>query len=173
MAALLLAEGGILFDLGINIQVVIAQALIFFATFVILRKLLFARVMKFMTDREAEAERQAAKIRVDLAEAEKLTKEYEAHIARIDKEAWERLQGVLKEALEARAKIAAEAQVRASQEAKNALAAITREKAAAMDALRKEVSTMTRQSIERVIGVPVEEGALEAALKSSTGGGTP
>ena len=156
-----------MFDLGIRPQVVLAQALIFIATFLVLRRLLFGRIMSFMAGREAEAERQAAKIRHDREEVERLSKEYEAHVARIDKEAWERLQGLLKEAIEARARIAAEAQQRAAQEVKSALAAIAREKATASESLRKEVSALSRQAVERVVGVPVEAGALDSALKSA------
>src|SRR5687767_1510628 len=132
MAALLLAEGGILFDLGIRLQVVGAQILIFSVTFIVLRRLLFGRIMDHMTAREREAEHAAEKIRHDRSEAERLAKEYEAQLARIDKEAWERLQNVLKEALEARSKIAAEAQQRAAQETKAALAVITQERDAAL-----------------------------------------
>jgi F-type H+-transporting ATPase subunit b len=159
MAALLLAaEGGILFDLGINPKVVAVQIVIFLATFFILRRLLFVPVMKFMTDREAEAARAAEKIRHERLEGERLAKEYEAHLARIDKEAWDRLQGVLKEALEARARMAAEAQQRTSQETKAALAVIARERDAALETLRKDVPAMSRQAVERVLGVPIERG---------------
>jgi F-type H+-transporting ATPase subunit b len=159
MAALLLAaEGGILFDLGINLKVVAVQIVIFLTTFFILRSLLFVPVMKFMTEREAEAERAAERIRHERLEGERLAKEYEAHLARIDKEAWERLQSVLKEAMEVRAKLAAEAQQRAAQETKAALAVIARERDAAMESLRKEVPAMSKQAVERVLGVPVEGG---------------
>ena len=158
MTALLLAEGGILVDLGIRPQVVAVQIVIFLVTFFLLRKILFVPVMKFMTDREAEAERAAEKIRHDRLEAERLAKEYEAHLARIDKEAWERLQSLLKEALEARARVAAEAQQRASQETKAAMAAIARERDAALETLRKDVPAMARQAVERVLGVPLESG---------------
>lgn len=159
MAALALSEGGILFDLGINLKVVLVQAVIFVVTLFALRRILFLPVMKFMTDREAEAERAAEKIRRERIEAERLAKEYEAHIARIDKEAWDRLQGVLKAALEARARLASEAQQRAALETKAALAVIARERDAALDSLRKDVPAMSRQAVERVLGVPLESAA--------------
>ena len=166
MTALILAEeSGVLFDLGIRVQVLVAQALIFLVTFFILRKILFARVLDHMVAREAEAGRVEEKIRADRAEAERLSREYEAHLARIDKEAWERLQGVLKEAIEARGKITAEAQARAAQETKTALAAIARDRDAALDGLRKEIPALSRQVVERVIGLPLEPDALQASSK--------
>lgn len=164
MAGLLLAQGGILDDLGINLWVVGMQGIIFFLTFLALRKILFKRIMDHMIAREAEAHEAEEKIRHDRAEAERLAKELEAQLARIDKEAWERMQGVLKEAMVARGKIAAEAQQKAAQETKLALEAISRDRAATLESLRKEVPAMARQVVERVIGVP-ESDALQAAGK--------
>jgi F-type H+-transporting ATPase subunit b len=165
MASLLLAEGGILFDLGINPKVVAVQIVIFLTTFFILRRLLFVPVMKFMTEREAEAERAAEKIRFERAEGDRLAKEYELHLARIDKEAWDRLQAILKEAIEARGRMAAEAQQRAAQETRAALEVISKERTAALAALKKDIPAMSRQAVERVLGVPFESGTLESAAK--------
>lgn len=165
MTALLLAQGGILDDLGINPWVVGMQAIIFFLTFLALRKLLFGRIMDHMTAREAEADRSAETLRHERAEGERLAKEYENELARIDKEAWERLQGVLKEALEARARVVAESQQKASQVTKAALEVIAKERTAALAELRAEVPALARQAAERVLGVPMEPDAFEAAAK--------
>ena len=155
MSGLLLADG-ILQDLGIHLPVLLVQAVIFIVTFGVLRRLLFGRIMKFMTDREAEVARALEGIRRDRTELEKLTAEYEAHIARIEKEAYDRLQAVLKEGLEARSRISAEAQQKAAAEVKRALAEIAREKSVALVALQKEVQTISREAVERVIGVSVD-----------------
>ena len=165
MAALLLAEGGILADLGIHPMVVLAQMFIFGITFIALRKLLFGRIMDHMTAREAETQRAEEKIRIDRAEGVRLAKEVEANLARIDKEAWERLQGVLKESIEARSRITAEAQARAAQETKAALEVIGRERNAALETLRKEVPALAMQAAERILGVPMEPDAVAAAPK--------
>ena len=168
MAALLLAEGGILADLGISPPVVLAQMIIFGFTFVVLRKILFGRIMDHMTAREAEAQKAEEKIRHDRAEGERLAADVEANLARIDKEAWERLQGLLKESLAARSKITAEAQARAQQETKDALAVIAKDRQAALESLRKDVPAMAQQLAERVIGVPLEPDALAASAKGGT-----
>ena len=157
MSGLLLAEG-LLTDLGINLKILLVQAIIFSLTFAILRRLLFARMLGFMTSREAEIEKSVQAIRHDRAELEKFTKEYEAHIARIEKEAYDRMQSVLKEGLEARSRISAQAQQQAAAEVKAALAAIAQEKEKGLVALRKDVSAIARQAAERVIGVPLESG---------------
>jgi F0F1-type ATP synthase membrane subunit b/b' len=168
MTALGLAQGGLLDDLGINPWVVLMQGAIFFITFLVLKRLLFGRIMDHMTGREAEAARAEEKIRHERAEGERLSMEYEGHIARIDKEAYERLQAILKEAIETRSRITAEAQAKASEETRAALALLAKERQTVLEALRKEVPAMTRQVVERVIGVPFESGALEGAAK---GGG--
>ena len=56
MSSLLLADG-LLMDLGINLKILLVQAAIFMVTFAILRRLLFARMLKFMMDREADVDR--------------------------------------------------------------------------------------------------------------------
>ena len=154
----LLLDSNILSDLGINGMVLLVQACIFIVTFAILRRLLFARMLGFMTSREAEMEKSVQAIRHDRAELEKFAKEYEAHIARIEKEAYDRMQAVLKEGLEAKGRISAQAQQQAAAEVKAAVAAIRQEKEKALVALQKDVPAIARQALERVIGVPLEAG---------------
>jgi F-type H+-transporting ATPase subunit b len=154
----LLLDSNILSDLGINGMVLGVQACIFIVTFAILRRLLFARMLGFMTSREAEMEKSVQAIRHDRAELEKVAKEYEAHIARIEKEAYDRMQSVLKEGLEAKSRISSQAQQQAAVEVKAALAAIAQEKDKALVVLRGDVPAIARQALERVIGVPLEAG---------------
>lgn len=155
MNSLLLAEG-LLTDLGINFKILLVQAAIFIVTFAILRRLLFARMLGFMTAREAEIERALATIHRDRTEVEKFSAEYEANIARIEKEAYDRMQVILKEGLEAKARISGQAQQQAAAEVKAALAAIGKEKEGALATLRKDVAEISRQAVERVLGVPVD-----------------
>jgi F-type H+-transporting ATPase subunit b len=172
MTSLLLA-GDILKDLGIHLPVLAVQAVIFLVTFAVLRRLLFERMMGFMTSREAEVGRALAAIRADRAELERLTGEYEAHIARIEKEAYARLQAALKEALEERARIAAEAQQQAAAQVKAALAEIGREKREGLAALRKEVQGLTRQAVERVVGVTLDAASLDDSIRRALAGREP
>ncbi len=154
----LLLSGGILQDLGIQVPVLLVQMSVFVVTFIVLRRLLFARMLEFMTAREAEIEKAVQAIRHDRAELERLTRDYEQHVARIEKEAYDRMQAVLKEGLEARSRISAQAQQAAAAEVKAALAAIAQEKERALETLKKDVPAIARQAVERVIGVPVEAG---------------
>ena len=155
MSCLLLA-GGLLDELGINLKVLGVQAFIFIVTFVVLRRLLFGRMLGFMTSREAEIDRSVQKIRHDRAELEKFTKEYEQHLARIEKEAYDRMQVLLKEGMEARSRISAQAQQQAAAEVKGAVADIAKMKNQALEQLRQDVPAIAQQAVERVLGVPLE-----------------
>jgi F-type H+-transporting ATPase subunit b len=163
MTVTLLAAGGLLEDLGINPVVLAIQAGLFVITFFALKRLLFDPIVKHMMDREADARRQTDGIRHAREELQRLQSEYAAKIAAIEKEAYDRLQAVLKQALEERARIVGEAQQRAAEETRRALAAIEEEKRAAMGAIRGQVSALARQAAQRILGVPVDPKALEAA----------
>jgi len=156
MNSLLLSAPDILENLGINPLVLAVQAFIFIVTFTVLRRLLFVRMLKFMTDREAEVDRSQEAIRRDRAELERFTKEYELNIARIEKEAYDRMQVLLKEGMEARSRISAQAQQQAAAEVKAAVADIARMKNQALEQLRKDVPAIAQQAVERVLGVPLE-----------------
>ncbi|HEU4338849.1 MAG TPA: ATP synthase F0 subunit B [Planctomycetota bacterium] len=156
MSSLLLAEGGLLKDLGINGWILLVQAIIFLVTFAILRRLLFGRMLGFMTSREAEIDKSVQSIRHDRAELERFTKEHEQHIARIEKEAYDRMQVLLKEGMEARSRISTQAQHVAAAEVKAAVADIVKMKSQALEQLRKDVPAIAQQAVERVLGVPLE-----------------
>ncbi len=160
-----LLSADILSDLGINLKVLGVQAFIFIVTFFVLKSLLFERIMSNMKSREEEVARQVEKVRHEREELGKLEKEYAAAIAKIEKEAYDRLQAVLKLAMDARGKIVADAQQQASHEVKSALAAIAQEKQSAIAALRDEVAQLARSSTERVLDVPVDAAAVDAAVR--------
>jgi len=168
MSGLLLSTG-ILEDLGINPLVLVVQAVIFITTFIVLRRLLFGRMMAYMVGRETEVQGDLDRLSHSRAELEKRSAEYEAHIARIEKEAYDRMQAVLKEGLEAKGRISAQAQQAAAAEVKAAIEAIGREKKSAMAVLQKEVQAISRQAVERVIGVPVDAKDLDRSLKNAGG----
>ncbi|MBI4563707.1 MAG: ATP synthase F0 subunit B [Planctomycetes bacterium] len=166
MNAVLIADG-LLTDLGLNFKVLGVQAIIFLATFFILSKLLFGRALSFMQAREEEAARAREAIRRDREEAERRAKEYENHVARLEKEAYERLQAILKEALETRGKIVADAQRRAAEELKAALEALEQEKRAAMASLRNEILAISQEAAERAIGIPLDGVAMDDAIRNA------
>src|ERR1043165_2250373 len=99
MIASLLASGNLLDDLGINGKVVATQVVIFVTTFLLLAKILFGRALSHMQQREEEIKKAHDGIQHDRAEIERMTKEYEAQLAKVDKEGYDKTQEILKEAL--------------------------------------------------------------------------
>lgn len=167
MTDLALAGGGILDDLGINLRVVAVQAFLFIVTFFALKKILFERVLAHMKGRELDAEAQGKRIHEERAEVERLAKDYEARVQQIDKEAYARLQAALTETLEQKGRIVAEAQKKAAEEMKAALEAIAEEKRRALESLRTEVAGLSTQAARQVLEVPVDDAALDAAVRSA------
>ena len=157
MTALLLAAAGppgessLLDDLGINFMVLGTQVVVFIITFVVLSRLLFGRVLGNMTRRERELKESRDSLAGDLEKAARLAKEFEEHMARADKAAYDRMQEIYREGMAEAGKIVAEAEARAREEITKAHAEITTEKAASLEALRSEVSQLTLEATSRIL----------------------
>lgn len=98
MISALLASGGLLQDLGINPVVVATQVVVFVITFLLLSRILFGRALQHMQQREDEIRKAQDAVAHDRAEVERMTKEYEAHLAKVDKEGYDKTQALLKDA---------------------------------------------------------------------------
>ena len=165
MISTLLASGGLLEDLGINGKVVATQTVIFVITFLALARILFGRALGHMQQREEEIKKAHDAIRHDRTEIERMTKEYEAHLAKVDKEGYEKTQEILKEALAAAQASVAKAQADAKAETERAAAEIAREKRESLAQLRTEVSRLTQQVAEKVLETPVDAASAGAAVQ--------
>ncbi len=146
-----LASGGLLEELGINLRVLGTQVVIFVVTFLVLSRILFGRVLDHVTRREEEIRKAREEAARGLAEAERLAKDYEGRLARIDKEAYERMQADLKEALAEVAGQLARAQASAREEVRKGREAIAAEKQTALAGLQGEVERMTLALGEKVL----------------------
>ena len=159
------AEGGLLQSLGINLKVLATQVVIFGVTFLVLSRILFGRTLGFMKKREEEVKASHEAIERDRAEVSRLTKEYEAHLAKVEKEAYDRTQAILKEALAAAAVTVARAQAEAKAEVERAAAAIAQEKREGLAQLRAEVVRLTLGVAEKVMDTRLDPAAHGAAVQ--------
>jgi len=164
MSSILLASGGggLLHDLGINFAVVATQVVIFVTTFVLLGRILFGRALSHLHQREAEIKKAHDAIQHDRAEVERMTKEYEAHLAKVDKEGYDKTQEIMKEALATAQGAIAKAQADAKAETERATAEIAREKRDSLVKLRAEVTRLTLEVTEKVLDTkldPASHGA--------------
>lgn len=165
MIASLLASGGLLDDLGINFKVVATQVVIFVTTFLLLGRILFGRALGHMQQREAEIKKSHDSIKHDRAEIERMTREYEAHLAKVDKEGYDKTQEILKEALAAAQASVAKAQTEAKAATERAAADIAREKRESMVQLRTEVTRLTIEVAEKVLDTKLDPAAHGAVVQ--------
>lgn len=165
MTPQLLASGGLLEQLGINPVVVATQVVIFVITFLLLSRILFGRALGFMQQREDEIKKAQDAIKHDKAEVERMTKEYEAHIAKVDKEGYDKTQALLKEALATAQGTVAKAQTDAKAQVEKALAEIGQSKKDSMVQLRSQVAKLTVDVVEKVLDTKLDAGAQAAAQK--------
>jgi F-type H+-transporting ATPase subunit b len=166
MSPLLLASGGgLLDDLGINLVVVATQVVIFVITFLLLGRILFGRALGHLQQREAEIKKAHDAIRHDRAEVERMTKEYEAQLAKVDKEGYDKTQEILKEALASAQAAVAKAQADAKAETERAAAEIAREKRESLAQLRAEVTRLTLEVAEKVLDTKLDPAAHGAQVQ--------
>jgi F0F1-type ATP synthase membrane subunit b/b' len=156
MIQTLLASGTLLDQLGINLKVLGTQIVIFVITFVILSRLLFGRALSFMQAREEEIRKSGEAIARDRVEVARLTKEYEVHLAKIDQEAYDKTQLVLKEALSQSAQTIAGAQAQAQEETEQALVRIAQEEKDVSVRLRAEVTRLCLAASEKALGMKLD-----------------
>ena len=164
MISTLLASG-LLDDLGINFKVVAVQVVIFVVTFVLLSRILFGRALGHMQQREQEIKKAHDAIRKDRADVERMTKEYEAHIAKVDKEGYDKTQEILKEAMAMAQANVAKAQGDAKAQTERALADIGREKKDAMVQLRTDVTRLSLEVAEKAMATRLDPAVHGAAVQ--------
>ena len=156
MTSALLASGGLLQDLGINPVVLATQVVIFVITFLLLSRILFGRSMANLQQREDEIRKAHDAIKKGRADVERMTKEYEAHIAKVDKEGYDKTQELLKEALATAQADIAKAQGAAKARTERALADIGREKQGAMVQLRTDVTRLSLEVAEKAMATRLD-----------------
>jgi F-type H+-transporting ATPase subunit b len=161
----LLASGGLLQDLGINPVVLATQVVIFVITFLLLSRLLFGRGLEHMQRREDEIQKAHEAIRRERAEVERMTRDYEAHLAKVDKEGYDRTQALLKDALAVAQASIAKAHADAKAESERAIAEIAREKKASLVQLRSDVTRLTLEVAEKVMETRLDAGAQAVVQK--------
>ncbi len=155
-ALLAAGGGGLLDDLGINLKVLATQVVIFVITFLVLGRLLFGRVLENMKRREEEASRMKEALERERENVERLAKEYEAILAKADREAYEKMQTALREAMAAAAAHTAKAHEEARERVRQAREEIAREKQAAVGNLRKEAAQLAVSVAEKVLEAPLD-----------------
>lgn len=165
MISTLLASGDILQDLGINPIVLATQVVIFVITFLLLSRILFGRSLANMQQREEEVRKAEEAIKRDRAEVERMTKDYEAHLAKVDKEGYDRTQKILSEALAAGQASVGKAQAEARARSESAIAQIGHEKKGTLETLRSDVTRLTLEVAEKVLDTRLDPNVHGAEVR--------
>ena len=142
---------GLLDDLGINLKVLGTQVVVFVITFLVLGRILFGRVMTYVTRREAELASTQADVERDRTEAARLKKEYDDRLTTAEQETYARIQVVMKDTLSEAQATVAKAEAEARQEVEKARTDIAAEKRTAKGQLRAKVTTLAMGVAERVL----------------------
>jgi len=156
---------GLLEGLGLNLKVLGVQVVLFLTTFFILSRILFGRVLSHLQRREEEVRSQEEALVREREELERLAKEHEAHVAKVEKEAYDRMQAILKEGLSAGEQILAQAQKEAQSQIEGTRKAITEERTRAAEQLREEVLRLTTQACSKILNVRLEETEIRPVIR--------
>lgn len=155
MTSSLLASG-LIDDLGINFKVVATQVVIFVTTFVLLSRILFGRALGHMQQREQEVQKAHDAIKHDRAEVERMTREYQAHLAKVDKEGYDKTQVMLKEAMASAQASVAKAQAEAKAQTEKAAAEIVTGKRESLVQLKSDVTRLAIEVAEKVLNTRLD-----------------
>ena len=148
---LLASGGGLLEDLGINPLVLGTQMVIFAVTFLVLSRVLFGRALSHMQKREGEVRTAHETIERDRAEVARLTAEYEALLAKVDKEAYDRTQATVKEAIASAQAAVAAAQAEARAQIERGVAEVAAWKQSLRPQLQEFVRRASLQLTEKIL----------------------
>lgn len=140
--------GGVL---GIDIRVVIVQAIGFLIVFLILKRFLFTPLTKVMDERRDHIRDTLSKIESDRTEMEQLKSDYESRISKIEDEARAKIQEAVKRAEEIGDEIKSTRREEAEQMLEKARAEIEREHEKSLISLRQEVAELALQMSGRLI----------------------
>lgn len=149
--------GGIVSDINVTWEIVLAQAVGFLVLFVILWLAVFKRVGKTLDARQQTIADRLAKIEQDQADAAAAKEEMERQLADAQNEARRRIQEAVEQAEARAAQIAADARAAAEAEMERGRLTIEREKNEAILALRAEVADLAVDAARRLIGDTLNE----------------
>ena len=144
-----------------NILISLANLLIMF---LVLKKFLFAPVKKVFADREAQVQEKYDRANEAMARADESSALYEQKLAQADEEVDAILHDARDRADRIEQEIVTEAQNKAASMIRRADAEIAQEKKKAVNEIKDEISAMSVDIAERLIGREIKEEDHEALI---------
>jgi F-type H+-transporting ATPase subunit b len=148
-------------------KILVSQTINFFILLLILRKFLFQPIQKIIEERQL----QIGKIRIsaeeNLAVSEKLKKEYEDHLAKIEEESYQIKQEAIRQAHEKTKEILEEARIKAENIVEKGEMDLFLERQTAWAHIREEVVQLTLMAAEKVVERTIDDQMHRELIKKT------
>lgn len=144
-------------QMGAQYQVILILAASFIILVVVLNKLLFKPLTKYVDSRRDEIQNVYTKIDSDKKEIARLSDEYQNRLNQIEREGYQKIQSAIKEGLAAKSTIISESHLQADNILRKAREELELEKKKAMKELRNEIISLSIAAAEKVISKKLDE----------------
>ena len=161
--------GEALTALGLNIKIVIVQALGFLILLWLMKKFLFGRVQDIMQRRREEVVEGYEKNERAREELEELKKTYEASLANIENEAAQKMDQTVKESQKLAQEILTNTRQEADEMRERAVYDINQEKKKALAEIRDEVVNLSMQLTTKMIQKSMDKKTAEKLVDDFIG----
>jgi F-type H+-transporting ATPase subunit b len=155
--------------LGLNVKIIIIQAIGFLILLWLLKKFLFGRIQDIMGRRREEIVESYEKNERTGQELEELKKSYEAMVANIEDEARQKMEQAIKEAQKLGQEILAKTRQEADEMRERAFYDINQEKKKALTEIRNEVVILSMQLTTKMIQKSMDQKTAEKLLDDFIG----
>ncbi|MFQ5840900.1 MAG: F0F1 ATP synthase subunit B [Thermodesulfobacteriota bacterium] len=161
--------GEALTALGLNLKIIIIQALGFLILLWLLKKFLFGRVQGIVRQRREEIIESYEKNERARQELEELKKSYEAMVENIENEARQKMEQAVKEAQKLGQEILTKTRQEADEMRERAFFDINQEKKKALTEIRNEVITLSMQLTTKMIQKSMDQKTAEKLVDDFLG----
>jgi F-type H+-transporting ATPase subunit b len=161
--------GEALSALGVNIKIVVIQALGFLILLWLMKKFLFARIQGIMQKRREEVLEGYERNERVRQELEELKNNYEARLANIESEATEKMEQAVKEAHQLAQEILTTTRQEADEMRERAIYDINQEKKKALTEIRDEVVNLSMDLTTKMIQKSMDKKTAEKLVDDFIG----
>lgn len=161
--------GEALTALGLNLKIIIIQAIGFLILLWLLKKFLFGRVQGIVRQRREEIIESYEKNERARQELEELKKSYEAMVENIENEARQKMEQAVKEAQKLGQEILTKTRQEADEMRERAFFDINQEKKKALTEIRNEVITLSMQLTTKMIQKSIDQKTAEKLVDDFLG----
>lgn len=143
--------------MGAQWQVILILAISFIVLVLVLSKVLFKPLLKYLDERNNEIKETYRGIDETKKGIQEAWDKYEAELQKIEKTAYDKMQEAIKEGLAEKARLISEAHAKEAEAVKEGKEEIEQERIKALVELKKEVINLSFRTTAKVIGKTMDE----------------